>query len=60
MPPFQNRSTGAFRIAFINSAGVSVTGLPSIPSTSRTSAEIGIALSVRGNTPPPVEINDAS
>ena len=48
MPPFQNRSTGAFRIAFISSAGVSVAGLPSRPSTSRTSAEIGIALSVRG------------
>ena len=60
IPPFQNRSTGAFRIAFINSAGVSVAGVPSIPSDSRTSAEIGIALSVRGKTPPPAEISDAS
>ena len=60
MPPFQSRSTGASRIAFISSAGVSaVTSAPS-PSTLRACAETGIDFAERGHTPPPSEISEES
>ena len=48
MPPFQSRSTGASRIAFISSAGVSLATVDSRPSAARTCALIGIDLAVRG------------
>ncbi len=58
MPPFQNRSTGACRMAFISSAGVSFAA--SMPSRSRTWADSAIDLAERGKTPPPAEISDLS
>ena len=48
MPPFHSRSTGACRIAFISSAGVSVATDSSRPSASRTCGLIGIDFAVRG------------
>ncbi len=48
MPPFQNRSTGARRIAFISSAGVSTATSAASPRAARTSAVIGIDFAVRG------------
>ena len=60
MPPFQSRSTGAARIAFISSAGVTCAAPPSMPSADRTSALTGTDLAVRGYTPPPAEISEWS
>lgn len=60
MPPFHSRSTGALRIALIRSAGVILEIFSSMPSTSRMWPLIGIALAVRGKTPPPVEIRSVS
>ena len=58
MPPFQSRSTGAWRIARIRSTGGSAA--LSIPSTAWAWGEIGIDFAVRGHTPPPCEITDRS
>ncbi len=60
MPPFQSRSTGAFRMALINSAGVSRVTPSSRPRAARASALIGTDFRVRGNTPPPGEIRAGS
>ena len=51
MPPFQNRSTGAFRIAFISSFGLALSLAK--PSAARTSGLSGIDFAARGQTPPP-------
>ena len=56
MPPFQSRSTGAWRIAFISSAGVIAATDSSMPSTARTASLSEIDFSERGKTPPPSEI----
>ena len=56
MPPFQSRSTGAWRIAFISSAGVMLTTESSRPSAFVICGVSLIALRVRGKTPPPSEI----
>ena len=56
MPPFQSRSTGACRIAFISSAGVIEVTSAGRPSARRTGSPIGIDFSDRGKTPPPSEI----
>ena len=57
MPPFQSRSTGAWRIAFISSAGVmrgdAVVDAERLRGPASSS---GIDLSERGKTPPPSEI----
>ena len=60
MPPFHNRSTGAWRIAFINSAGVMVAALGSRPSARTISGVSEIALAERLKTPPPDEISSLS
>jgi len=57
MPPFHSRSTGAFRIDFISSCGVSVAGPMS--SALRISSDSLIDLALRGKIPPPAEISDA-
>ena len=60
MPPFQSRSTGACRIAFISSAGV-IAGMPSsMPSEVRIASLSGIDFSARGKMPPPSEIREVS
>jgi hypothetical protein len=56
MPPFQSRSAGASRTAFISSAGVMLVVPLGRPSAAIISAETGIALSDRAKTPPPAEI----
>ena len=56
MPPFQSRSTGASRIAWISSAGV-IVSWPLMPSASAISGVTGIDFRCRGNTPPPAEIS---
>ena len=56
MPPFHSRSTGAWRIAFISSAGVMLVTDSSMPSAFFSCGVSLIALSVRGKTPPPSEI----
>ncbi len=53
MPPFHNRSTGAFRQALINSAGASASTDLSMPSAARICGVIGIDFRVRGKMPPP-------
>ena len=58
MPPFQSRSTGARRMAWISSVGVSRSA--SMPSTSRAWGESGTDFAVRGHTPPPAEISPFS
>ena len=58
MPPFQSRSTGAWRIARIRSAGGS--SALSMPSTACAWGESGIDFAVRGHTPPPSEISERS
>ena len=60
MPPFHSRSTGACRIAFISSAGVSLAAPGSMPSALRTCGVTGIDLALRGWTPPPAEISEVS
>ena len=57
MPPFHSRSTCAWRIAFIRSAGVILATPDSMPRASRMCALIGMALAVRGKMPPPDEIS---
>ena len=55
MPPKNNRSAGAFRIAFITSCGVALAlARPMAPCASFDSA---ISFSERGKMPPPLEIN---
>jgi hypothetical protein len=56
MPPFQNRSTGALRIAFISSAGVNASTVSGRPSAARASGDTGTDFSVRAKTPPPAEM----
>ena len=58
MPPFQSRSTGARRIAWMSSLGVSRSACTS--SAAWTWADRAIDLAVRGKTPPPSEISDVS
>ncbi len=58
MPPFQSKSTGAFKMPAINSSGVRCS--PSIPRTALIGSVISIDFEERGNTPPPSEISDAS
>ena len=58
MPPFHNRSTGAFRIAEMSWFGVKE--LACAPIASRASSLIVIDFSVRANTPPPSEIRSRS
>ena len=58
MPPFHSRSTGARRIAWISSLGVSRSA--STSSASRTCGDSAIDFAVRGKTPPPSEISDVS
>ena len=58
MPPFQSRSTGAFRIAWQRSLGDSFSA--SVPSARRASSDSGTHLALRGHTPPPVEIRARS
>ena len=53
MPPFQNRSTCAFRIALITSFGVTCAGSSSSACASRDSVRF---LALREYTPPPLEI----
>ena len=60
MPPFQSRSTGACRIAFISSAGVMVVVPGGSPSASTISGVIFTALSVRSKTPPPLLMSEVS
>jgi len=48
MPPFHSRSTGAFRIAFMSSFGLSAVTPASMPSAARVSADTGIDLALRG------------
>ena len=60
MPPFHSRSTGARRIADINSFGLIEVASPSIPSASRASADSGIDFALRGHTPPPLAISAVS
>ena len=55
MPPFQSRSTGARRMAWITSVGVNRSD--SIPSASRAWGESGMDLAMRGQMPPPAEIS---
>ena len=55
MPPKNNRSTGAFRIAFITSAGVTLVLLEA--ERGLRLRDSAISLAARGNTPPPVEIS---
>ena len=55
MPPKNSRSTGAFRIAFITSAGVALA--LARPSSACVSFDSAIAFDERGNTPPPLEIS---
>ena len=57
MPPFQSRSTGAFRIAFISAFGVIDVVLSSMPSARQASGETGIDFAVRAKMPPPFEIS---
>ena len=58
MPPFQSRSTGARRIAWQTSAGVSATASPRAPRAPRAVSSIDFAL--RENTPPPGESSAGS
>ena len=60
MPPFQSRSTGASRIAFISSAGVIASTESSMPSALRIGSFSLIDFCDRGKTPPPSEISDVS
>ena len=60
MPPFHSRSTGAFRIAEISSSGDSASCPSPMPSAARACAVSGIALTSRGQTPPPGEISAGS
>ena len=60
MPPFQSRSTGAFRQALINSAGASASTDLAMPSTARIGSVIGIDFRLRGKIPPPSEISEVS
>ena len=55
MPPKNNRSTGAFRIAFITSCGVALA--LARPIAACASFDSAISFSERGNTPPPLEIS---
>ena len=58
MPPKNSRSTSAFSSALISSAGDSLS--TSSPVSAFTSGDSGISFSVRGKTPPPLEISDLS
>jgi hypothetical protein len=58
MPPFHRRSTGARSSARMSSLGVSASA--SMPSAARAGPEMGIDFAVRGHTPPPSEISEAS
>ncbi len=60
MPPFHNRSTGAFRQALINCAGGSASTDLSMPSAARICGVMVMDFKVRGKMPPPSEINDSS
>ena len=60
MPPFQNRSTGARRIAVFSSAGGSAVTESSRPSAARISGPSGTLLASSGKTPPPALIFDRS
>ncbi|MCY1559221.1 hypothetical protein D9M68_962350 [compost metagenome] len=60
MPPFHSRSTGAFRMALIRSAGLIAATDGSIPNAALASADSGMDLAERGNTPPPLLISLAS
>ncbi len=60
MPPFHSRSTGALRMARIRSAGVSLVTPDSMPRASRMCALTGMALALRGNTPPPADSSAVS
>jgi hypothetical protein len=60
MPPFHSRSTGARRIAFISSFGLIAVASDSMPSAALASADNGIDLAERGNTPPPLPISALS
>ncbi len=60
MPPFHSRSTGACRIAFISSAGVTDETSSSMPSALRIGSLRLIDFRERGNTPPPSEIRSLS
>ena len=58
MPPFQSRSTGARKMTETSSLGVR--GPSGAPNTARARALSSIDFSVRGYTPPPGEISEAS
>ncbi len=58
MPPFQSRSAGARRIAWISSVGVSRSA--STPSAARACGESGTDFAERGQMPPPAEITARS
>jgi hypothetical protein len=58
MPPFHSRSTGARSSARISSVGFSRSA--SMPSARRAGSDSGIDLALRGHTPPPSEMSDAS
>lgn len=53
IPPFHSRSTGAVTMARIISVGVRDVTCSPRPSLARTGEVTGIALALRGYTPPP-------
>ena len=58
MPPFQNMSTGARRIAWQSSVGGRLSA--SMPSAARACGESGTPFAERGQTPPPSLISALS
>ena len=60
MPPFQSRSTGARRIAWISSAGVIVVAPLGSASASAICGVMSIDFRLRGKMPPPSEISERS
>ena len=60
MPPFHSRSTGAARQARISSVGVIRSTPSAMPSASRICGVTSTDLALRGKTPPPSLISEAS